>query len=742
MLIAKTQPVESLGEHTKQLLIRFEELKENYGEKIKNKRLWALLRLAVVYHDAGKAYSHFQLRMKRFLGENVEGTELRHIPHNYLSPFFLPLDQLRLDKNDRRILIEAIAFHHEREFLPDAQQLIEVAENDLLDKAPEVRKELNVSLAKDNKFFRRIAEDITKRRTKYKKGDDNYLTYVLVKGLLHRLDHAASAHVPIEIDYDFDLTRMTKDYLKRISKKKEGYLRPLQQFALEHQDKNVILTAQTGMGKTEAALIWAGKKKTFFTVPIRVSLNALFDRVSKDMGYENCGLLHSTSAHHLSDNGYENWEVIYDHSKHLSNKLTFTTIDQILKFPFKFKGYEKYYATFAYSCVVIDEIQAYNPWIVAVLIKAIEMIHQLGGQFMIMTATMPKIYIDTLKEKNIIDENCVIKECYDDKLIRHRYKLMSSSIFENIENIVESAKKKKVLMIVNTVDQANELYEKLKEKIENIYVFHARFIQKDRQLLEASLKEFDKNKNSRGVWITTQIVEASIDIDFDELHTELAPLDSLFQRFGRCYRKRELDIEQANIFIYTEEVSGSGSIYDKEIMSISKNMLFDHSKGMEKVLLESTKMEMVERLYSKEQLEGTEFYEKFKKALLELENLDDHIWTYQESQKELRGEKAVTVIPRSIYDKIIPLFETLEGEEDKSKRTELRREIERYTCSVSKYMFRKYLEPIEHYRKTEKGKYRLMDYVYILDREYDFDETTLKGTGIKKEDESLDHQFW
>ena len=102
----------------------------------------------------------------------------------------------------------------------------------------------------------------------------------------------------------------------------------------------------------------------------------------------------------------------------------------------------------------------------------------------------------------------------------------------------------------------------------------------------------------------------------------------------------------------------------------------------------------------------------------------------------------MTVIPRSIYDKIIPLFEALEVEEDKSKRTELRREIERYTCSVSKYMYRKYLEPIEHYRKTEKGKYRLMDYVYILDREYDFDETTLKGTGIKKEDESLDLQFW
>lgn len=742
MIIAKTDPIETLHEHTNELVLRFDELKKFYGDKIKFTEIWDLLYLAAIYHDAGKAYTQFQEQIKRYLGEKVSNTNLPNIPHNYLSPFFLPLDKLKLKKLERRILIEAITYHHEREQLPDEQQLLEIAEDDLIHKFEDVSKELGITVADSNKHFLRIAQDINKRRIKYKSENKNYLIYVLVKGLLHRLDHAASAHVPIEMDYDFDLGDLTKKYLKNITNNNSNYLRPLQQFALDNQDKNIILTAQTGMGKTEAALLWAGKKKTFFTVPLRVSLNALYDRVAKDMGYRNCGLLHSSSAHHLSITGDENWEVIYDQSKHFANKLTFTTIDQILKFPFKFKGYEKYYATLAYSCVIIDEIQAYNPWIVAVVIKAIEMIYQLGGQFMIMTATLPKIYLDSLKEKNIVNENCLIETFYDDEIIRHRYRMEESSILDNIEQIVESSMNKKVLVIVNTVDQANELYEKLKDEVENINVFHARFIQRDRQLLEAKLKKFDQNRKEPGIWITTQIVEASIDIDFDELHTELAPLDSLFQRFGRCYRKRNLDIDNENIIIYTQEVSGSGSVYDKDILTFSEEILLKHADERAKIILESTKIKMVSDLYSEERLEGTEFYREFKRAMEELDYLDDYLFTHQEAQKQLRGDNSVMVIPRSIYDEIIPLFEELEVEQDKSKRTELRRKIELYTCSVSKYTYKKYLQPIDHFRQTSKGKYRLMDYLYILDRDYDFDEKLLQGTGIIKGGSIPHNQFW
>lgn len=737
MLLAKSNPKETLSEHTGELMKRYEQYVAAYKETIDRPKVWELLRLAVLYHDLGKAYTHFQYTIKKALGYEVEKPNLVHIPHNFLSPFFLPINTLKLDKHHRRILIQAIAYHHERDFSIEPEQLLEVAQTDLLPQFEQVKnelKELGVEVPEDGKYFPRIAADLRENRMKKKAKDDHYLTYVLVKGLLHRLDHAASAHVDIEVDGKFDLSELAENYLKQLTGKQVGHLRPLQQFALQNQHKNVILTAQTGMGKTEAALLWAGKKKTFFTLPLRVSLNALYDRVSTDMHYEHCGLLHAASAHHLDEKGMENWEAIYDQSKHFSNKLIFTTIDQILKFPFKFRGYEKYYATLAHSCVIIDEIQAYSPWIVAVVIKGLEMIHDIGGKFMIMTATLPQIYLEALEEKGVVDENCVVQTFFDDSFLRHRIAIEDKSIIEDIERIAETGQRKKVLVIANTVNQAITLYEQLKDRMRDVYLFHSRFLQKDRQLLESHLKQFDRERERSGIWITTQIVEASIDIDFDELYTELAPLDSLFQRFGRCYRKRPLQTTDVNIRIYMEEISGKGYIYDREILEISERLLRSHVEENGSEIKESQKMKMVEDLYSRKVLEGTMFFEKFQQALKELDHIEDYIYSFAEAQKILRGDQSVTVIPRQTYDNIIPLFEQLETECDQRKRIEIRREIERYTCSVSKSMFRSYLSPLDHYRQTKSGKYPLMSHVFILDKDYDFDSDQLKGVGIKNED--------
>ncbi len=150
---------------------------------------------------------------------------------------------------------------------------------------------------------------------------------------------------------------------------------------------------------------------------------------------------------------------------------------------------------------------------------------------------------------------------------------------------------------------------------------------------------------------------------------------------------------------------------------------------------ESEKMKMVENLYSRKVLEGTQFFESFQQGLKELDHIEDYIYSFDEAQKILRGEQSVTVIPRQTYDNIIPLFEQLETECEQHKRIEIRREIERYTCSVSKSMFRGYLSPLDHCRQTKSGKYPLMSNVFILDKNYEFDREQLKGVGIKNEDD-------
>src|SRR5699024_10906324 len=96
------------------------------------------------------------------------------------------------------------------------------------------------------------------------------------------------------------------------------------------------------------------------------------------------------------------------------------------------------------------------------------------------------------------------------------------------------------------------------------------------------------------------------------------------------------------------------------------------------------------------------------------------------------------VIPRSKYDEIIHLFEELEAEREKRKRTQIRRKIELYTCSVRKNSYINHLSSIDYYRQTKNGKYPLMSHLFVLDKDYDFDEKELKGIGIINEDSNIE----
>ena len=79
----------------------------------------------------------------------------------------------------------------------------------------------------------------------------------------------------------------------------------------------------------------------------------------------------------------------------------------------------------------------------------------------------------------------------------------------------------------------------MQEKSENVYLLHSRYIRRDRAFLEKQIMDFAESEEA-GIWITTQIVEASLDIDFDVLHTEMCTADSLLQRMGRCNRKEDI----------------------------------------------------------------------------------------------------------------------------------------------------------------------------------------------------------
>ena len=98
-----------------------------------------------------------------------------------------------------------------------------------------------------------------------------------------------------------------------------------------------------------------------------------------------------------------------------------------------------------------------------------------------------------------------------------------------------------VLVVRNTVARAQETYEALLEALptDEVTLAHSRFTRADRSRLEESLLgRFGKNGNrpTRHVVVGTQVLEQSLDVDFDLVVTDLAPVDLVLQRAGRCHR--------------------------------------------------------------------------------------------------------------------------------------------------------------------------------------------------------------
>lgn len=743
MLYAKSNPKQSIREHTDGLLKGWELLKNGYGARINaDDSFWELLRLAIQLHDFGKANPLFQNKIRRLLGEPELPSLLppeMEIPHNYISIGLIPYSQLELTEEEWQLLVYAVGYHHERDHPADRKQIRQFIQHTMPDS---LIRELYAHMDwpyEPEKPPHRLLEILQRRQEKIDDIRDDHARfrrYVLLKGLLHRLDHAASSGVEVETGIDEDAGKKTRIFMES-----RFDMRPAQQFAAESADRNAIMVASTGSGKTEAALLWAGSEKTFITLPLRVSLNAMYDRLrdEKKIGLQSLGLLHSGSFDYLFEKDALDAEDSYRISRQLSHKVTLTTIDQILKFPFLYRGFEKELATMAYSRVVIDEIQAYDPNIAAMLVKALEMIAEMGGKFMVMTATLPKMYLDELQRRmKNLSAPLAFGEFPNDHLIRHRINLREESITDVADEIVSAGEHRKVLVICNTVDQAILAYERIRESAEKsghsipVHLLHARFIRKHKQQLEQRITQFAPSGwhekdglDSPGIWVATQIVEASLDVDFDVLYTELCTLDSLFQRMGRCYRIRNYTLDEPNIHILTRDPSGIRSVYDEHITSLSREALEQYQH---EILTESAKMKLVSELYCREKLEKSKFFETFKEALKLFEDKKMFDLTAAKAQKLLRDISSTEIIPPPFEEEARRLADEFVKTGDKDQRRLLRRAIEQLSVPLNNRTldFRK----VARFRLEYNG----LEYLHWIshsDVTYEFDERTMQGAGLK-----------
>lgn len=132
-------------------------------------------------------------------------------------------------------------------------------------------------------------------------------------------------------------------------------------------DDSLVVIAPTGSGKTEAALLWLDGEKGFYTLPLKVSSNAIYSRIKNGYGYEHAAILHSDSmAMYLKENPGSAWEK-QEQAKLLANPVTVCTIDQLFTFVYRALGTEIFAATLKYSKLIIDE---YSLMIQEVLLRS------------------------------------------------------------------------------------------------------------------------------------------------------------------------------------------------------------------------------------------------------------------------------------------------------------------------------------------------------------------------------------
>lgn len=116
-------------------------------------------------------------------------------------------------------------------------------------------------------------------------------------------------------------------------------------------------------------------------------------------------------------------------------------------------------------------------------------------------------------------------------------------------------------VILNTVKQAQAVYEALGTDVPKL-LFHARFTASDRErITEQVIRLFGKgasNRPQKFILVATQVVEQSLDVDFDHMISELAPMDLLLQRSGRLHRHRQRDADPVlHVLLPNKEPSGN-----------------------------------------------------------------------------------------------------------------------------------------------------------------------------------------
>ena len=340
--------------------------------------------------------------------------------------------------------------------------------------------------------------------------------------------------------------------------------------AAEHESGLFTLTVPTGGGKTLSSMAFAlehakkhGKDRIIYVIPYTSIIEQTADIFRDVFGEANVVEHHSNVSGNDKDRpemdmAAENWDV----------RVIVTTNVQFFEslYAAKPKRCRKLHHI-TNSVVLIDEAQLISPNHLTPCIEVInELTRSFGVSIVLCTATQP-----VLPKLNVPHEIVPNPQKYYERLKRVEYHFPTNVDDRTTwkELAEELEQHKEVLCVVNTRRDCRELYDLMKDLPGTIHLSALMCGEHRSRVINDIKKRLERNRELKKASqpleplrvISTQLVEAGVDIDFPVVYRALAGLDSIVQAAGRCNREGNEDL--GNVYVFVPPKSASSGLLRK-----------------------------------------------------------------------------------------------------------------------------------------------------------------------------------
>ena len=603
----------TLEAHTRHVVTAIEQMAQNLG--VDPILPWK----GGILHDLGKGHPYFQKMVKGQLSETERIAAEPH-RHEISSLLFLSL----VPEEEWPVMIDLIAAHHKsvkkdrtgrglidliREYGPD--RVFDRHQEDWEAWGPcavEVATQFGLEPLEIGETQRREAFDRAVEHCR--QNPDGWSEH---RGLMMSADHFASNYMhrtgekvaALHQEPNLDGYRANRDPYTASD------LYPLSQKAVDDRRPHTLVTAPTGAGKTNFLLARC-QARIFYTLPFQASINAMYKRIRTDLETHfdtaaDVRRLHATSRIELGD---DDFEEDADLQRHPGASVKVMTPYQMASIVFGTAGYEAMALDLRGNDVVLDEVHTYDGVARSMVLQIVRMLVELGCRVHIGTATIPTALANALVEV-LGGEKQVQRVQLDDETLntfnRHRVHRVQNedAAWGKLDSRMQ--KGNRVLFVSNRVDRAQDRFRRIRKRLDvPSMLIHSRYKRSDRAELEDKIEAFEQREGPCVV-CATQVVEVSLDISFDAMITDAAPLDGLVQRFGRVNRRRSKEtIGQLKPIYVIAPPSDDAAIlpYDAETVRRSFDVLPDGG-----VLREAEVQQRIDKVYPEVEIPevGTHF---------------------------------------------------------------------------------------------------------------------------------------